>query len=227
MAPLAALLVTASAAMIGATEAPAAACSTAGGDHCYGEAYGFATPDLHGASETIVPRCLGAATGQYGTVEMWLEDTSGNWLEVGYAANGDGVTVSNLGPGTWRFWAESKPGSSFVAHSLGHFPPLVSTPMTIRKLGGNQFEIDSGNDTAYSTNNTMAPHWADYGSETTANAGAQTNHVNADVTSSGYIDSGDNAHYGGVPNRKTIANEAPESFAWHTAYSTFNAGTPC
>lgn len=215
--------ISSAAAIVGVTTGAANACDTSDADHCYGIVHGYDSPDIRGDTMTVDPQCLGAATGQYGTIEMWLADPYKDWIETGYAANGSGETVGGLGPGTWRFWAESKPGSSFVAHSFGHFPPLVSTDLSLVYSGSDEFQIVSNNDIAYSTNNSMAPHEATYGGETTANSG---NAIYGYVTASGYYDSNGYHHSGGIPHRTTRV-DSPETFSWVQNYSTFNAGEPC
>lgn len=208
----------------GVVGSPAMACSKASGDHCYGQVSG-ATTSLTGVFETISLQCLGTPSDTFSSQEIWIADAAGDqWLEAGFLAHGGGgLNFGGLTTGgTWGMWAERHADGNFYAHPMVHFPSLGSTAITILYSGSGNWDIYFGTYHGTATGDTFTPIIGQYGAETDTNSGASY----GTVSQSGYYDANYNPHYGGIPGRTTDI-EAPETFSWITAYSTFHAGIPC
>lgn len=210
----------------GVSGSPALACSHAAGDHCYGQVAG-ATTSLTGVFETISLNCLGTPSDSFSSQEVWIANQAKDtWIEAGFLAHGaGGLNWGGLTTGgTWGIWAEEHADGNFYSHPMVHFPSLGSTAITILYNGSGSWDVWFGGYHGSTTSSavTFDPIIGEYGAETDTNSGASY----GTVTQSGYYDAGYNPHYGGIPLR-TTEHDAPETFSWITAYSTFHAGIPC
>jgi hypothetical protein len=153
--------------MVAWSAAPASACSTSNGDHCYAIEYSSGGTN-HGAFGELYVGCLYMPNnGNRVNNEIWEEnDPATYWTEVGVtsgiAYNGDYYNKQ------W-FWADSRPnGGSYHEHEIGQ-----------TATAGDYYDVE----TYWIGNN----EWAIYGGNSFTQIGTSTSNP---VTSSGSTDAG-------------------------------------
>jgi hypothetical protein len=145
----------------------AVACPTT---HCYGAAFG-STSSFDGVSEVVTPLCLTTSTGNFVTDEAWLASSDSTyWVEAGYIVLGSGVNMNGIpSPGRYLFWGDKRPvDNTFIGHVMETSPSLTGRTVAIWKVSPGIFTAQVGSYTQNSTNNSMVPGQAIYGSETPA-----------------------------------------------------------
>lgn len=196
------------------------ACAPPNADHCYGLVFGHPAA-VSGLGVTLSPACLYVPSGNFITDEIWLADASSppNFVEVGFIDN-NGIPINGIPTsGRYGFWGDQRPGHLYAGHVLESDLPLYATGLSIQESGYQQFTVAFASHTGVSTSNSMTPRTPEYGSETTSNTGASYS------TGTG-VQYRNGSWYNGVVS-PTYLIQAPQTFTWITATTSYHAGDPC
>lgn len=210
---------------------PAAACSNHNNDHCYGEAGTSGTSNTIGLMSYETLHCtMTAPLHNFATDEIWLIGTnSGTWLESGYMITNQGDVSGVPGSQFAAFWAKSVSGR-YTSAVLQRNPATAGNFYVQPNASINGYDVGFTSEYGYThnhqiANNGLRAHALVYGSETTANSGAQTGFDGSPA----WEDSGTNWHGGMSSSDISYHVDPPNRFSWTAGHghNNYTSGPTC